>query len=594
MKQWAILFTIIMFGLLIAPLKGLAARENTPYILFVSAPEKNDEVFILDLQSNRIRNLTNKTSRDWHPTWSSDGTRIAFNSDRDGNEEIYVMDANGLNQTDLSNNAAQDLAPDWSPVADQIAFISNRDGGYDLYILNVADGNVTRVTTDGQAKSEPDWSPDGTQIVYRQQQGQDVVINIVTVASGAIKTIVDKGQNLWPAWSPDGTQIAYFAQGDQKTTNIFTVNLATSTITNLTNDASNDARPEWSPDGSEIAFISDRDGNFNLYVMNADGSDPRRLTDTAQDDTSPSWQPVAAPIDFAANPLLGQGAIQVLSQNINATDQSKLGNWQSQVLAPTQANYKATFRIRVEVVPPGVSASTPVPGTTVQDSSPIEAYRYMGAELVGLDLQDFDILPDPSRYLLQIRDDEVNYWEWELRAKSSDVIGMKNLGVRLFTPAIPQNNLSTEEELKLVYFNVEIVAGDTPADSAKYIVDKTKTETEGFSVFFSDENSLTIFFANSTDIGDMRLATTKMEIALADIPEFTEQGEQMQPNSCVSFVLEGATPEPPSQCPADRTYTRTLVAGDVFWYDGHLLPVTIRKDGTADKYCSPGDNQCDF
>ena len=57
--------------------------------------------------------LTTNLAQDYNPTWSPDGNRIAFQSDRDGNTEIYVMHADGSNQTRLTNNKATDQVPDW-------------------------------------------------------------------------------------------------------------------------------------------------------------------------------------------------------------------------------------------------------------------------------------------------------------------------------------------------------------------------------------------------------------------------------------------------------------------------------------------------
>ena len=61
--------------------------------------------------------------------------------------------------------------------------------------------------------------------------------------------------------------------------------------TRLTDDPANDGVPAWSSDGSRIAFMSDRDGNWEIYVMNADGSDQARLTDNPADDGIPAWAP---------------------------------------------------------------------------------------------------------------------------------------------------------------------------------------------------------------------------------------------------------------------------------------------------------------
>ena len=60
-------------------------------------------------------NLTNDSASDAGPTWSPDGSRIAFRSRRDGNAEIYVMGADGSDPTRLTNNPAPDSGATWSP-----------------------------------------------------------------------------------------------------------------------------------------------------------------------------------------------------------------------------------------------------------------------------------------------------------------------------------------------------------------------------------------------------------------------------------------------------------------------------------------------
>jgi len=64
--------------------------------------------------SNPIR-LTDDPGQDSFPTWSPDGSHIAFASDRDGNPEIYVMDADGSNVTRLTNDSVFNAFPAWSP-----------------------------------------------------------------------------------------------------------------------------------------------------------------------------------------------------------------------------------------------------------------------------------------------------------------------------------------------------------------------------------------------------------------------------------------------------------------------------------------------
>jgi Tol biopolymer transport system component len=72
---------------------------------------------------------------------------------------------------------------------------------------------------------------------------------------------------------------------------LYSLDLATQELTQLTSGNHQDLYPVWSPDRSQVAFASNRDGGFELYVMNADGSEVKRLTNTPEDETKPSWSP---------------------------------------------------------------------------------------------------------------------------------------------------------------------------------------------------------------------------------------------------------------------------------------------------------------
>jgi len=72
--------------------------------------------------------LTTNSAGDFGPSWSPDGSKIAFWSDRDGNSDIYVMNADGSEQTRLTDNSASDQEPAWSPDGRRVAFVSSRDG----------------------------------------------------------------------------------------------------------------------------------------------------------------------------------------------------------------------------------------------------------------------------------------------------------------------------------------------------------------------------------------------------------------------------------------------------------------------------------
>ena len=71
-------------------------------------------------------------------------------------------------------------------------------------------------------------------------------------------------------------------------------------LINLSHNIAFDAYPAVSPDGSKVAFISDRDGNYELYIMDIDGNNQTRLTHNSVAEKSPSWNPDGKSIVFVS------------------------------------------------------------------------------------------------------------------------------------------------------------------------------------------------------------------------------------------------------------------------------------------------------
>ena len=285
-------------------------------IAFVSRRDGNSEIYVMGTDGGNRRRLTNNPANDHSPSWSPDGKRIAFVSNRDGHvhpihrfptSEIYVMDADGGNPQNLTNDPHDDRDPSWSPDGNRIAFMSRRDGNSEIYVMDADGGNPQNLTNNADPNGhpndeDPSWSPDGAHIVFRARRKGHVVHNLDTTyevyvmdADGGNEQRLTNNRNneLAPVWSPDGSRIAFMSdrkgEGDAANFDIYMMDADGGNQQKLTNNRAWDGSPSWSPDGERIAFVSDRDENSEIYVMDADGGNQQNLTNNPSGDFGPAW-----------------------------------------------------------------------------------------------------------------------------------------------------------------------------------------------------------------------------------------------------------------------------------------------------------------
>jgi len=84
---------------------------------------------------------------DTAPTWSPDGSMIAFMSAVSGSWDVYVIGADGAGLASLTSSPSNDGLPEWSPDGKKLAFLTDRDGVWSIYTMN-ADGSGQRKVVD--------------------------------------------------------------------------------------------------------------------------------------------------------------------------------------------------------------------------------------------------------------------------------------------------------------------------------------------------------------------------------------------------------------------------------------------------------------
>jgi Tol biopolymer transport system component len=129
-------------------------------------PSGDEEIYVMNADGTNVRQLTSNGDFDSAPSWSPDGQRILFERAPAGTftpgteaqeKDIYVMRADGTHVRRLTDSPGLDEGPEFSPDATKIAFSSARDGQQEIYVMD-ADGANARRLTDNPARDEsPDW-----------------------------------------------------------------------------------------------------------------------------------------------------------------------------------------------------------------------------------------------------------------------------------------------------------------------------------------------------------------------------------------------------------------------------------------------------
>jgi Tol biopolymer transport system component len=307
------------------------------------------DIWMMNPDGTGQANVTNTPdSQEYDPELSPDGSRVAFISNRvtesnpDGNYEVFTIALDGSDLVQVTNTLPPNqwetyssYDPTWSPDGTRIAFSGIRHwSSVELFVINSdGSGGETRLTdpSDFADKWDPDWSPDGSKILFTWGVGGGWDLHTINPdGSGETNLTPDATEDGYSAerngtWSPDGARIAFDTDRHccgnypNPNTEIYVMEYPSGQLTRVTDDGPfvhnqsdqpQDEDPTWSPDASQLIFTSDRNGGYDLFLVDAPpgpsapagtssmlsffadaaaDTDPQPLNTAAGDQQDPFW-----------------------------------------------------------------------------------------------------------------------------------------------------------------------------------------------------------------------------------------------------------------------------------------------------------------
>ncbi|MFC7514703.1 Tol-Pal system beta propeller repeat protein TolB [Herbaspirillum sp. GCM10030257] len=221
------------------------------------------------------------------PSWSPDGTKVAYVSFEAKKPVVYVQDLTSRQRTVVANHRGNNSAPSWSPDGSKLALALSRSGYTQVYVVNADGSNLRQLTNSNGIETEPQFSADGQYIYFTSDRSGGPQIYRMSANGGEAQRVTFNGSyNISPRVAPDGKSIAYISRREGRF-QLYALDLSSGQELRLS-DSAKDESPSFSPNGKYIMYAT---GRGSLAVVSVDGRVRHSLTTRAGDIREPTWGP---------------------------------------------------------------------------------------------------------------------------------------------------------------------------------------------------------------------------------------------------------------------------------------------------------------